>query len=74
MIIQGVGHPVLYLGVWYANDPQKGGYMAHAPAFDLTPLFEVILGILLKIHTGSTPQGNRPSWVMHLPSVVRGYF
>ena len=43
MILQGVGHPVPYLGVSYANDPQKGGYMAYAPALDLTTLFEVIL-------------------------------
>ena len=42
MILQGVGHPVPYLGVWYANDPKKGGYMAYAPALDLTTLFEVI--------------------------------
>ena len=42
MILQGVGHPVPYLGVSYANDPQKGGYMAYAPALDLTTLFEVI--------------------------------
>ena len=33
-----------------------------------------ILEILRKIHAGSTLQGNNPSWVMHLPSVVRGYF
>ena len=25
MILQGVGHPVPYLGVLYANDPNKGG-------------------------------------------------
>ena len=43
MILQGVGHPVPYLGVLYANDPKKGGYMAYAPALDLTTLFEVIL-------------------------------
>ena len=43
MILQGVGHPVPYLGVSYANDPKKGGYMAYAPALDLTTLFEVIL-------------------------------
>ena len=42
MILQGVGHPVPYLGVSYANDPEKGGYMAYAPALDLTTLFEVI--------------------------------
>ena len=42
MILQGVGHPVPYLGVSYANDPQKGGYMAYAPTLDLTTLFEVI--------------------------------
>ena len=44
MILQGVGHPVPYLGVLYANDPKKGGYMAYALAVDLTTLFEVILG------------------------------
>ena len=43
MILQEVGHPVPYLGVSYANDPKKGGYMAYAPALDLTTLFEVIL-------------------------------
>ena len=42
MILQGVGHPVPYLGVLYANDPKKGGYMAYTPALDLTTLFEVI--------------------------------
>ena len=42
MILQGVGHVVPYLGVSYANDPKKGGYMAYAPALDLTTLFEVI--------------------------------
>ena len=42
MILQGLGHPVPYLGVLYANDPKKGGYMAYAPALDLTTLFEVI--------------------------------
>ena len=36
MILQGVGHPVPYPGVSYANDPKKGGYMAYAPALDLT--------------------------------------
>ena len=44
MILQGVRHLVPYLGVSYANDPQKGGYMAYAPALDLTTLFEVIFG------------------------------
>ena len=44
MILQGVGHPVPYLGVLYANDPKKGGYMAYAPALDPTTLFEVISG------------------------------
>ena len=43
MTLQGVGHPVPYLGVSYATDPQKEGYMAYAPALDLTTLFEVIL-------------------------------
>ena len=42
MILQGVGHPVPYLEVSYANDPKKGGYMAYAPALDLTTRFEVI--------------------------------
>ena len=46
MILQGVGHPVPYLGVWYANDPKKGGYMAYAPALDLTTLFEVIYSFI----------------------------
>ena len=40
-ILQGVRHPVPYLGVSYKNDPKKGGYMAYAPALDLTTLFEV---------------------------------
>ena len=43
MILQGVGHPVPYLGVLYANDPKKEGYMVYAPVLDLTTLFEVIL-------------------------------
>ena len=42
MILQGVGQPVPYPGVWYVNDPKIGGYMAYAPALDLTTLFEVI--------------------------------
>ena len=37
MILQGVGHQIPYLGVCYANDPKKwGGYMALAPALDIT--------------------------------------
>ena len=36
MILQRVGHPISCLGVCYANDPQKGGYMTPAPALDLT--------------------------------------
>ena len=36
MILQGVGDPISCLGVCYANDPQKGGYMPLAPALDLT--------------------------------------
>ena len=36
MILRMVGHLVPYLGVSYANDPKKGGYMAYAPALDLT--------------------------------------
>ena len=47
MILQGVGHPVEYLGVWYANDPKKGGYMAYAPVLDLTTLFEVIFLLMV---------------------------
>ena len=36
MILQGVGHEISCLGVCYANDPKKGGYMTPAPALDLT--------------------------------------
>ena len=36
MILQGVGHQISCLGVCYANDPKKGGYMTPAPALDLT--------------------------------------
>ena len=36
MILQGVGHPISCIGVCYANDPKKGGYMTPAPALDLT--------------------------------------
>ena len=36
MILQGVGHPISCLGVCYANDPKKGGYMTPAPVLDLT--------------------------------------
>ena len=36
MILQGVGHPISCLGVCYANDPKKGGYMTPTPALDLT--------------------------------------
>ena len=36
MILQGVGHPISCLGVCYANDPKKGGYMTPASALDLT--------------------------------------
>ena len=37
-ILQGVRHPIPYLGVCYANDPPKGGGggMVFAPALDLT--------------------------------------
>ena len=42
MILQGVGHPVPYLGVSYVNHPPKRGCMVYAPALDLTTLFEVI--------------------------------
>ena len=48
MILQGVRHPVPYLGVSYANDPKKGGCMAYAPALDLTTLFEVIFTCMKK--------------------------
>ena len=55
MILRGVGHPVPYLGVSYANDPKKGGYMVYALALDLTNLFEVIsvFGIHFISRTGS---------------------
>ena len=36
MILQKVGHQISCLGVCYANDPKKGGYMTPAPALDLT--------------------------------------
>ena len=36
MILQGVGHQISCLGVCYANDPKKQGYMTPAPALDLT--------------------------------------
>ena len=55
MILQGVGHPVPYLGVLYANDPKKGGYMAYAPALDLTTLFEVILARKNGFHEKKSP-------------------
>ena len=35
MILQGVGHPISCLGVCYANDPKKGGYMT--PAHHTSP-------------------------------------
>ena len=39
MILQGVGHPVPYLGVSYANDPKKGGvYGVHTCAWSNNPL------------------------------------
>lgn len=41
MILQGVGRLLPYIGVCYANSPQKGGYTTPVPALDLT-LFEVI--------------------------------
>ena len=43
MILQGVGHLMPFHGVYYANDPPKGGFMAPAPVLDLITLFEVIL-------------------------------
>ena len=59
MILQGVRHLVPYLGVSYANDPKKGGYMAYTPALDLTTLFEVISGALRRgRHTLSFPTVN----------------
>ena len=36
MILQGVQRQKPYVGVCYANDPQKGGYTTPAPALDLT--------------------------------------
>ena len=37
VILQGVTHPIPYLGVCCANNPQNGGYTASAPALDLQP-------------------------------------
>ena len=42
MILQGVGHPISYLGVWNVNDPQNkggGGVMVSGPPLDLTTSF-----------------------------------
>ena len=61
MILQGVGHPVPYLGVLYANDPKKGGYMAYAPALDLTTLFEVIWP---KMHVAPGNRDLLPFWAV----------
>ena len=72
MILQGVGHPVPYLGVWYANDPKKGGYMAYAPALDLTTLFEVIFPHQLCPHLNLSP--NRTSCVRDTPDGVGRHF
>ena len=36
IILQGVRHQKPYLGVCYANDPQKGGYAMPSPVLDLT--------------------------------------
>ena len=60
MILQGVGHPAPYLGVSYANDPKKGGYMAYAPALDLTTLFEVICSMSPQLPRPD--QGSCPHW------------
>ena len=57
MILQGVGHPISCLGVCYANDPQKGGYMTPAPALDLTTSLR-----------GDSACGN----TAHLPPAVSG--
>ena len=53
VILQGVGHPISCLGVCYANDPQKGGYMTLAPALDLTTSLR---GDLPSTHLGQTPE------------------
>ena len=63
MILQGVGHPVPYLGVLYANDPKKGGYMAYAPALDLTTLFEVICLSRVEIGGDSNEVFKGQCWV-----------
>ena len=47
MILQGVRHPIQYLGVCYVNDPKKGGFMAPAPVLGLTALFKVIFPVVI---------------------------
>ena len=58
MILQGVGHPISCLGVCYANDPKKGGYMTPAPALDLTTSLR---GDLVSSASGQENGGNRHS-------------
>ena len=58
MILQGVRHPISCLGVCYANDPKKGGYMTPAPALDLTTSLR---GDFLNfLHGGPTTNGPHP--------------
>ena len=67
MILQGVEHPVSYLGVSYANGPKKGGrYMAYVIALDGTTLFEVILENFEGVSRQPTQQqfwGFRDPWL-----------
>ena len=58
----GLGIPIAYTEFFRTQTNGRAEVAGHQ-----------ILQILRKIHAGSTVQGNNPSWVMHLPSVIRAY-
>ena len=73
MILQGVGHPISCLGVCYANDPKKGGYMTPAPALDLTTSLRGDFSIRKYEHNNFTNTfnwGNRPFDNSRLPTTI----
>ena len=78
MILQGVGHPILCLGVCCANDPKKGGYTPLAPALDLTTSlrgdFSGASGAKLPAHNGKDLCGSqRPGGGWGVGAVGGGY-
>ena len=63
MILQGVGHPISCLGVCYANDPKKGGYMTPTSALDLTTSLRGDLGAIIIAYNAEPPQHPAPHYL-----------